>query len=445
MSTILERFLIQNKHNNFKRKDISLQLQTHPQNPSFRAITDTLDYFGIENVAANVPQDALSSLPNSFITLVDPENPEMILLIKKKNSVDCITEDGKRKNYSISEFERIWIPQIIVIEEGSKNRTKNQLLLAMGVLFMTVSVALYLWLRGTYWLEIGVLILALIGFYLSQLLAKEKLGIHSPVVDAICTSTENRNCDKVLNSRGSMITKNISLADASIIYFSILIFQLVFFGYNGIIAFFILLSVPVILFSLYYQAFVLKTWCPLCLGVAFVLVVANVLVALDITFIFAPLQFLVLFISVLLLIPAYFFIKNLIVTRQVVEEKLFAASQFKRNPNIVANLMNDAKVVDDLEVMENEIRIGNPEATNKIIAFTNPFCGFCKAAFESYVKIIKAHLEIEIWMRFNVEFENEESISTTISARLAELYFKEGQETFINAYLDWFENKDEKE
>ncbi len=445
MSVILEKFLIKNNYTNFNRKDISLQLQTHPKNPSFRAITDTLDYFGIENVAAIVPEDSLPSMPANFLTLIDHNEPQLVLVVKKENFVYCYSENEKREKYSFSEFNKIWSKKVIAIGENSKNDTNAKKLNLIGGLLAIGSLVLYLSLSGVTWTTSFVLLLSSIGLYLSLLLVKEKIGYHSAWVHSICTTITNSNCDEVINSKGGMLTKNISLVDAGFLYFSILVFQSIFFGYNSITALAILLSIPIIVFSIYYQAIVLKKWCLLCLGVAAVLSLLNILSFGHQPFKFNILQVTEILMTMSVLIPAYFNVKNLIVTQKKYEDKLFAASQFKRNPEIIKNLMNDASMVHDLGMMQNEIRFGNPEAMHKIIAFTNPFCGFCKAAFESYVKITKAHPDVEIWLRFNSDFENFDSASTKICVRLVELYFEEGRERFIKAYFNWFEERNEKD
>lgn len=445
MSSILEKFLIRNNYTNYNRKDISLQLQTHPQNPSFRAITDTLDYFGIENVAATVPEDSLPSMPNNFLTLIDENDPQLVLAVKKKDFVYIYSEDEKREKYTFSDFSNIWSNEVIAIEEVSKELTKELFLKAFGGLLIASVLVVFLMLRDVTWITSLILFLSAIGLYVSLLLVKEKIGYRSATVHSICTSLANSNCDEVINSKGAMLTKNISLADTSFLYFSILIFQSIFFGFSGVMSLVILFSIPVVLFSIYYQAIILKKWCPLCLGVAAILILLNILIIGDLNFDLSILSFIELLMTSAILIPAYFFIKNNIVAQKNNEEKLFAASRFKRNPDIIKNFMKEAKVVEDLRMMHNEIRLINSEAEYKIIAFTNPFCGFCKAAFESYVKIIKAHPNVEIWIRFNTDLQNLESSSTKITVRLVELYFEKGQEYFMHAYLNWFEDKDEKD
>lgn len=444
MSAILEKFLIRNNYTHFNRKDIALQLQTHPQNPSFRAITDTLDYFGIENVAANVPEDSLPSLPTNFLTMIDRDGPELVLVVKKKNWVHIYYERKKRERHTFSEFQKIWSRKVIAIEETAKRGLQSIWLNVLyAILVIGVFVA-FLFTRDVTWISSFILLLSAVGFYISLLLVKEKMGYHSVSIHSICTATSNSDCDAVINSKGAMLTKKISLADAGLLFFSIVIFYNIFFGYNNIISLLILFSIPAIIFSIYYQALVLRKWCPLCLGIASVLAVLNILIFWNMTYNISISQIIELLMTMVVLVPTYFFIKNLIATQKAIEEKLLAASSFKRNPEVIKHFMRNAGRIEDLNLIRDEIRLGNPEAKYKIIAFTNPFCGFCKTAFESYVKIIKAHQNVEIWIRFNSDYKNREEASTKITVRLMELYFEEGSEYFMNAYLDWFEDKEAK-
>lgn len=445
MSVILEKFLVKNNYNNFKRRDISLQLQTHPQYPSFRAFTDTLDYFGIDNVAATVPEDSLPSLPNTFLTIIDDKGSQIVLVVNQNDFVYCYSEDGKKTKYKSSDFVNIWSKEIIAIEDASTDGGHGILLSIIGVISGIAVLVAFLILRDVTLTTFLILLFSSIGLFISLLLVKEKIGYHSASVHSICTSIANTNCDEVINSKGSMMTKHISLADAGFMYFAILIFHCVFFGYNSVGGMFILISLPVIFYSIYYQAIVLKKWCPLCLGVAAILVILNVIVFQDLAIDLTIGQISEFLMAMAILIPLYLFIKNLVVVQKNNEEKLYAASSFKRNPDVIKSMIQGARTIEAVSEIPREIRIGNPEAVHKIIAFTNPFCGFCESAFENYVKITKAHSDIEIWIRFNSEYDNFESISTKIVVRLVELYDKRGQASFINAYLDWFGHKNEKE
>lgn len=54
---------------NIENKTFEFQLETHPDYPSIKSISDTFDYFGIENLIAKVPKEILHKLPKFFIAL----------------------------------------------------------------------------------------------------------------------------------------------------------------------------------------------------------------------------------------------------------------------------------------------------------------------------------------------------------------------------------------
>ena len=105
---IVESVLIQNRIGNYTKKDLELQLQIHPSYPSFQSITDTLDYFDIDNIAVEIPMDALDQLPKSFISLITVENAEEIVtVIKKNDSIELKHTSLKKKKFTFNEFKEI--------------------------------------------------------------------------------------------------------------------------------------------------------------------------------------------------------------------------------------------------------------------------------------------------------------------------------------------------
>src|SRR5690606_35227122 len=116
------------------------------------------------------------------------------------------------------------------------------------------------------------------GLYISFLLLKEKFGFHSPSVLNICTATSNTNCNDVINSKGGVIYKDVSLADMSFLFFALVIILKLLLPTNNITNILIIASLPIALYSIFYQAFAIKKWCPLCLGVVAILFGLNFLV-----------------------------------------------------------------------------------------------------------------------------------------------------------------------
>ena len=105
-------------------KSIDLQLLTHPDYPSIKAISDTYDYFGIENIVANVPFDALDQLPDSFIGLI---NNNLHLINKTKNSAYITNQKSEKQKISFEKLKETWNGIIIAIEPIQESKNTNSI------------------------------------------------------------------------------------------------------------------------------------------------------------------------------------------------------------------------------------------------------------------------------------------------------------------------------
>ncbi len=138
-----------------------------------------------------------------------------------------------------------------------------------SVLFLVTFVLC--WIKGgNQQLAIPIVILKIIGFSASLLLILGELG--HPLFDRICPKWEKINCQAVMESPASKLLGLIPLADIGGVYFSggiILICFSVnnhyFFHQIYFLAILNLLTLPYTIFSVMYQAFVVRYWCFLCL------------------------------------------------------------------------------------------------------------------------------------------------------------------------------------
>lgn len=418
-----------------------MQLLTHPDNPSFRSMTDTLDYFGIENVAANVPEEALEILPANFLTLINENGQQLVLATKKKGWVFTENEDGKKSKFEVTEFKKRWGRNIIAIEKSTQSDNLRNIREYWFVIPMVLLIA-FIFLKEPPIVVVLRMVFAGLGLYISYLLVKEKVGYHSPSVLSVCTSLPNSNCNDVINSKGGNITKEVSLADASLLYFLILLISYIFWQNNFAITGLLLLGIPVGVFSLYYQGVVLKKWCPLCIGIVIILGLSASTLVWETSILLSNMEIIVFLLFLSLLTPAYFYVKNLIEKSKKQEQEIIASRRFKRNPEIFQKILADAEVINDTVLFKDEIIIGNENATTYLITYTNPLCGHCKNAFKSYLKITEMYPEIKIVIRLNTDTEHLDSPSTQISCKLIEINNEKGIQEFINAYISWFKDKD---
>ena len=442
---IVDSVLVQNRIRNYNKKDLELQLQIHPNYPSFQSITDTLDYFDIDNIAVEVPIEALDQLPKSFVSLVKNNNgDEIVTVIRKDNEVELKHTNLKQKKYTNEAFKNIWVPKVIAVEyQAAQNLISNQSLFQNILIGLFMISVLYTFFNRAWSLNQALFLGAsLLGMVFSIFAIRESLGYKSQTVHQFCTSVGKSSCEDVINNNSGTLLKNFSLADAGVLFFgSILLYQ-IFYGYTSALLIPVLIGVPFVVYSLYSQAFVIKKWCVICLAMG---AVSLGLAAIALTNL--PVSFDLQAIAGLGLIASIFTVGFIFVRDKLKENKEYRSdnlklNRFKRDGQIFEHLYNISEKISDTTIFENEIVLGNPNASFKIISLTNPMCGFCKDAFEAYVRLLKGMGDqLQVVIRLKINPEEPDNQATKIGLRLFEIYEEQGPQAFINAYGTWFADR----
>ncbi len=442
---IVENVLIQNRVNGYDKKDLELQLQIHPNYPSFQSITDTLDYFNIDNIAVEVPVEALDQLPKSFISLVKKDHTEEIVsVIKNDSTIELKYGDVEKKKYTFDDFKEIWSPKVIAVEAGTKpNFASNQSWLT-GILLVILLGGLTTLLLTRTWDVSQILFFALsiIGSVFSVMALRESLGIQSKTVHQFCTTVGNTNCGEVINNNSGKLFRNFTLADAGIVFFASLVLYQIFWGFTNMLYVPVFLGIPIVVYSLYSQAFIIKKWCAICLFMGTVSVALAIVsfryISLDISIL--PLITFATLTSAFALL--YLFVKEKITDNKNLKSDNLKLNQFKRDEHIFNHLLSISEKIDDVLPIENEIVLGNPNAPLMITSITNPMCGYCKDAFTAYARVLKSLGDrIQIRIRLSVKADNLENPATQIALGLFDIYEQYGAEAFVTAYTEWFEDR----
>ncbi len=442
---IVESVLIQNRISNYDKKDLELQLQIHPNYPSFQSITDTLDYFGIDNIAVEVPKEALDQLPKSFVSLVkNDEVEEIVAVIKKNDSIELKHTSLKKKKYSLDQFQEIWVPKVIAVEYTAKQKlmTGQPFLQYFLLAVLCIGLAFTFIERALNVDQLLFLGISVIGVVFSFFALRESLGIQSQTIHQFCTSVGNTNCGDVINNNSGKLFKNFSLADAGIVFFGSLIIYQVIYGFNNALFIPSVIGIPVILYSIYSQAFVIKKWCAICIAMGIVSTGIAIVALRSLQFDTNLTQ-----ISGLLIVFALFTLVYLFAKEKVVESSSFKAenlklNQFKRDGQIYNHLLSISEKIEDTATIENEIVLGNPNSDFKIISLTNPMCGYCKDAFEAYSRVLKTMgKDLQIVIRLALTMDDIDNEATQIGIKLFEIYHDQGSNSFVDAYNDWFADR----
>lgn len=431
-------------------EDLHLQLLSHVDYPSLKAITDTLDYFGIENVAANVPKDALTQMPKSFLALIDRGGVnQLVFTSHDKANVIFRDENNKKTKMSVASFKEVWTGTIIAIEvpEKEKGRFMPKASISKIIAFILFATILGTTLMKGIDLMFSIyFLLALVGLGISYLILKESQGDSSALTVKVCNtiSANTQGCSAVINNARGKLSKHIGLGDLSLIYFASTVVICMYLGVNtNALLIVASLTLPVVVYTLYSQAFKIKDWCFLCLGIAAVLVsqfviLLNMFATWDFSF-----SYLLLAISITVLVSgSWILFKPYLAKSKELEEVQKGFLSLKRD-EVVFEALLEKNRVDNLATVSDEamIHFGNIKASLQITAYTNPLCGFCTEAFQGYDALLTQFKDnIGISFIFNTP-QDTENPSFKISKRIIELYNSSPEKAW-KAMKDWFAIKE---
>ena len=400
---------------------VQKSLEQHPDFPSVLSLSDVLTDWQVEHVALqlNTPQQ-LRELPLPFVAHVKNNNGWYVLVTALQGDRITYTdsEEGQihagrvhvgRKTESLVDFARKWSGSVLLAEataqsgEADYDVSHKQEIIAglRGPFAVGCTLLLFLFallrvakeLTAPDWL---LLLSKSIGLTISILLVAKQLGSKNAFTDRLCRMNSKTSCDGILNAPAAKLWGWLSWTDVGLIYFSggLLTVLLVdtYPAIRPIINGLALLALPYTVFSVYYQARILRQWCPLCLGVQGVLLVEGVLAAMQ----FASLPD---FIQPYLLVLTAYLVPTLI---WVVGKPLFVALRtsrqehnelmyLKRNPDLFRAMVVQQPQMPTIPENLHPIVLGNPDAEHTITMVTNPYCGPCA----------KTHKELEQLLRRN--------------------------------------------
>jgi len=449
MDEIVLQFIEKNNVHSIGKENIRLHLQSHHDYPSFKSITDTFDYFGIDNVAAAIPLKAFDQLPDVFLSLVKKESGhELVLVEKEKKSISLMTSNTKKSSVTKDTFLKIWQGNVIVIDKQPKQTIFENMsfLSAESLLYLNLILGLIFicYINGSNLFKNSYLLLGALGITLSIFAVRKSIGIKDAVTDHICNAVQpnKQGCEKVININQYKFLGLIGFGEAALGYFSCMFLITLTHGLTSSMGLFTVASIIAVGYAIYLQGLVVKQWCGLCLMIAAVIILQNLIwFSVSPGWNFNPTSGLALLLYFLIITTAVFRLKLLLTDSlelHTVKTKLYS---FKQDTRIFFDALHQSEQLATQLKEEHQLRFGNmANPSIKLTAVTNPLCGYCSKPFQSYKKLLQRNVQLQVIFNVSPDTNNK---ATKIATTIASLY-QSNKPLALQALFDWFETKDVK-
>jgi uncharacterized membrane protein/glutaredoxin len=384
-------------------------LKNHPEYPSILAVSDAFNKWNIDNLSIRITSEQLFEVSPPFIAWLNIYNGIFVLVKKTTtNTIEWVDREGDLKIDTKEEFLEKWNGIVLLAEtnESSGEKDYNQKrkkekisklripFLILGVVLLQFS--LFYNIYSYNWLFISFFALNIFGSIISCFLIWQRIDKNNPLINNICQIGNKSNCNAILNSKAANITSWLSWSEVGFFYFTGNLFTLMIeptsLFFLQIFTFF---SLFYIFWSLYYQAFVAKEWCILCLTTLATLFLQFIITICNYSFYSPANSFLTEknFISVIqgfsLPILLWTFLKPIFTNNQKVSVLTNNLRRFKNNPDLFLSLLHQQENMPLVNENLNAIIQGSINAAHTITIVTNPFCNPCAKAH----KIIETLLD----------------------------------------------------
>jgi len=339
-------------------------------------------------------------------------------------------------------------------EQQKKNQDKLHVVVFVSVMILWIISFVLHFRKEVFTLSF----LSLIGIYLCSSIVWHIMGSDNALINTFCSASHERNCDTVLTSKFSRISKNITVADIGLVYFIgqfffLFILNLIDAEILGmyIISIPCLLGLVITFVSLWYQGMVLKVWCKLCLLVITVLwaqffIIAYFLFTNNSNFIYLKrsqlsFQLIVLFFLAFITACIWLVIKNTLVKADMASKHKRQFLEWKNNPNVLIALLKTQRNI-SIKSSENDFEIGNPSAEIHIVIFFKPFCVHCKRTYTQLEELMSLFSNsFRANLQLMVDSTNYKRRTKTIKAinTVLNVYYSQDNQEKQHALRDWFD------
>ena len=429
---------------------------------SVRAISEVLSDLNVESKAYQLDEEDIFLIACPFIAHFNDDENRFVVVVELQDK-QIKFYDPVTNKYIVEEkrlfFEK-WTGTVLIpfTDEQSGDpeyteslkKERERKLVNLGV-FAGISVSAVLLLIqaihnhpqnvGIWSVLFSVKIIALL--VVSQIV-KIELGESNTLITKICKTTD---CGKVLHSKASKLFSWLTMGDIGVIYFGSGTLLLIIAPFISelisivhLLFFLNLFTLPYTLFSISFQRFVLKTWCPFCLSVMGLLWIEfflNFTVPWIKVFPLSRVLLLLFGFTGIVITTGWFVLKRMLVAAKSTANMRVYVNTIKKNTDLFQSVLSIQNSLPELKTVF-EIVIGNINAKNELIAVISPNCPSCKTLYKSIKNFLTNHAAaVKVILRFKPE-NNDESRANQMIEYILSLIIDNAKEKALSALEIWY-------
>ncbi|RYC69717.1 vitamin K epoxide reductase family protein [Spirosoma sordidisoli] len=442
------------------RRTVRQALESHPAFPSLASLTDVFSEWGIETMAVCLSDSHLLEVSYPFIAQLDTNDEVEYVVVTQVQGAEIVyfhPQAGLVRE-PIATFGRRWQGISLLTEANktsgesqyeAKHRQEVQASYRRPFFYTALTLlAMLIAIQAPSWSWLALFAGNVAGLFVCVALWSEEASQSAfSYLKKLCGISPKTDCHQVVNSPAGKLFGWFSMAEIGLVYFGSCLLAMAWGGALVVstLAWLNAAALPYTIFSVSYQAFVLRKWCTLCLIVQITLWltfglhgwVAN---GYGTAFTSVSVASLPLVAAAFLLVSlTWVFVKPLLEHTRTIRLTERALARFKRSDTLFVTLL-DAQPVVAMETMPAELVLGNQDAPVTITVVSNPFCVPCADAHAILEKILAIYPdEVRVIERFAGNTRPEYSDSNRIAQHLIGL---SGQPILQEALHSWYTYKD---
>lgn len=442
------------------KQSFKAELSSHQDFPSILSLSESLSYFNISNIVIGISINQLREIPLPGVGhFIKRGKGQFVIFERLENkSLIYIDETGQYHTCEFDDLKDIWNGVVLLAEVTPKSGEEGYKEKRQAELFQQISTTMVwiLYLIGAllpiYFLSFKLLpvyFLKVLGAFLALLLVKKQFGNSNATVDAFCKMGNKSDCDSVINAPASKLFGIIHLSEIGLLYFTGGLLTIAFSAFSspqyGLLFFLSIFCVPFSFFALYYQAFTIKKWCPLCLAVLGVLwleVAAHLLSGT--TLATNPANLIAAFLGFSLPVVFWLSVRQQFLDSLRIPKMEQRLNRFIRSENTFQLLLEKQTRI-NFKPSQNDIQAGRRDANVNIVVVSNPHCNPCARAHVAVERLMeKFEDKLDVIFRFLINPNDTKSESYQMLSHLFAIRSENSNDIALKSLSDWYRSDGKK-